>query len=101
MSTDTSVNNDAEDYSVADKDIPLRDDIRFLGRMLGDTLREQEGDSTFDLVENIRQTAIRFHRDQDLEARQELDAILVDLSNKSTVSVVRAFSYFSLLSNIH
>ncbi|MDH5553369.1 MAG: phosphoenolpyruvate carboxylase, partial [Nitrosomonas sp.] len=56
--------------------------------------------ATFDLVENIRQTAIRFHRDQDPEARQELDAILVDLSNKSTVSVVRAFSYFSLLSNI-
>lgn len=100
MSTDTSVNNDAENNSVADKDIPLRDDIRFLGRMLGDTLREQEGDATFDLVENIRQTAIRFHRDQDPEARQELDAILVDLSNKSTVSVVRAFSYFSLLSNI-
>ena len=99
MSTDTSVNNDAEN-TVADKDIPLRDDIRFLGRMLGDTLREQEGDLTFDLVENIRQTAIRFHRDQDPEARQELDTILVDLSNKSTVSVVRAFSYFSLLSNI-
>ena len=100
MSTVTPANNDSEINSIADKDIPLRDDIRFLGRMLGDTLREQEGDSTFDLVENIRKTAIRFHRDQDPEARQELDAILDDLSNKSTVSVVRAFSYFSLLSNI-
>ena len=100
MSTVTSVNNDSENDSVADKDIPLRDDIRFLGRMLGDTLREQEGDYTFDLVENIRQIAIHFHREQDPKARQELDAILADLSNKSTVSVVRAFSYFSLLSNI-
>jgi phosphoenolpyruvate carboxylase len=30
-----------------DKDSPLREDIRLLGRMLGDTLREQEGDTTF------------------------------------------------------
>ena len=53
-----------------DKDLPLREDIRFLGRMLGDKLREQEGDAAFELVENIRQTAIRFRRDQDPQARQ-------------------------------
>ena len=40
--------------------IRLREDIRLLRRMLGDTLREQEGEPTFDLVESIRQTAIRF-----------------------------------------
>ena len=37
----------------SDKDSPLREDIRMLGRMLGDTLREQEGDAVFDLIENI------------------------------------------------
>ena len=68
--------------------------------MLGDTLREQEGEPTFDLVENIRQTAIRFRREQDPKARQELDTILNQLSNKATVAVVRAFSHFSQLSNI-
>lgn len=83
-----------------DKDLPLRDDIRFLGRMLGDTLREQEGDEAFELVENIRQTAIRFRRDQDPQARQELEVILSRLSDKASLPVVRAFSYFSLLSNI-
>ena len=82
------------------KDDPLREDIRLLGRMLGDTLREQEGEPTFDLVENIRQTAIRFRRDQDLKARQELDELLNQLSNKATEAVVRAFSQFSQLSNI-
>lgn len=82
------------------KDDPLREDIRLLGRMLGDTLREQEGEPTFDLVENIRQTAIRFRREQDPKARHELDTILNQLSNKATVAVVRAFSYFSQLSNI-
>lgn len=86
--------------SKSDKDSPLREDIRFLGRLLGDTLREQDGNSAFDLVENIRQTAIRFHRDQDLKAREELDAILNRLSDKDSLSVVRGFSYFSLLSNI-
>ena len=34
-----------------DKDLPLKEDIRLLGRLLGDTLREQEGDETFDLIE--------------------------------------------------
>ena len=90
--------SDHTDSSV--KDDPLREDIRLLGRMLGDTLREQEGEPTFDLVENIRQTAIRFRREQDPKARHELDMILNQLSNKATVAVVRAFSQFSQLSNI-
>lgn len=96
MSTADSENNKL----ATDKDLPLREDIRFLGRMLGDTLREQEGEVAFELVENIRQTAIRFHRDQDPQARHELDTLLNQLSSKKTVPVVRAFSYFSLLSNI-
>ena len=100
MSTADSENNVAKNRLVHDKDLPLREDIRLLGRMLGDTLREQEGEAAFELVENIRQNAIRFHRDQDPKARDELDRLLNQLSSKSTVPVVRAFSYFSLLSNI-
>ena len=92
--------NFSDDKSTEDKDLPLREDIRLLGRMLGDTLREQEGEIAFDLVEKIRQTAIRFHREQDPDARRELDRILSELSNRATVVVVRAFSYFSQLSNI-
>ena len=100
MSATDSENSVTNNKLVNDKDLPLREDIRFLGRMLGDTLREQDGDSAFELVENIRQTAIRFHRDQDLKARDELDEILNQLSDKDSLPVVRAFSYFSLLSNI-
>ena len=48
----------------AEKDLPLRDDIRLLGRILGDTVREQEGETVFDVVERIRRTSIRFHRDE-------------------------------------
>lgn len=90
----------AEPNSTNEKDHPLREDIRLLGRMLGDTIRDIEGEKTFSLVENIRQMAVRFHRDQDQDARRELDTILHHLSHKETIAVVRAFSYFSLLSNI-
>lgn len=100
MSSSVSGNNNSDKNHVDNKDLPLREDIRLLGRMLGDTLRQQEGEPTFALVESIRQTAIRFRREQDPNARQELDKILNRLSNKATVAVVRAFSYFSQLSNI-
>ena len=43
-----------------DKDLPLREDIRLLGRILGDTVREQRGAATFDTVERIRQSSIRW-----------------------------------------
>ena len=36
------------------KDQPLAEDIRHLGRILGDTLREQESAAAFELVERIR-----------------------------------------------
>jgi phosphoenolpyruvate carboxylase len=84
----------------ADKDLPLREDIRFLGRLLGDCVREQEGDAAFDLVETIRQTAVRFRRENDRAAGTELDRLLKRLSRDQTNSVVRAFSYFSHLANI-
>lgn len=100
MSTVTTENNNPDNELVADKDIPLREDIRLLGRMLGDALREQEGSPVFDLVEDIRQTAIRFHRKQDPEARKRLDDTLTQLNNQTIVPVIRAFSYFSLLCNI-
>src|SRR5215472_3569685 len=78
----------------------LRNDIRLLGRILGDTVRDQEGADVFDLVERIRQTSIRFHRDEDRAARRELESTLDGMSISETVRIVRAFSYFSHLANI-
>jgi phosphoenolpyruvate carboxylase len=49
--------------SGVDKDAPLKEDIRLLGRLLGDVLRDQEGEDVFDVVETIRQTAVRFRRE--------------------------------------
>src|ERR1700760_4581619 len=93
-----SVPRPAEDDS--DKDLPLRDDIRLLGRILGDTVREQEGEEVYELVEQIRKASIRFHRDNEIAARRELEATLDSLSADQTLAIVRAYSYFSHLANI-
>jgi phosphoenolpyruvate carboxylase len=84
------------------KDEPLRNDIRLLGRILGDTVREQEGDSVFEIVERVRQTAVSFARDGDngKNTRAELAALLDPLPRDTTQAVVRAFSYFLQLANI-
>ncbi len=90
----------AEEAAALEEDTRLRNDIRLLGRILGDTVRDQEGADVFDLVERIRQTSIRFHRDNDKPARRELELILDSMSIGQTVRIVRAFSYFSHLANI-
>ncbi|MGE5470415.1 MAG: phosphoenolpyruvate carboxylase [Bacteroidota bacterium] len=82
------------------KDEPLRNDIRLLGRVLGDTVRQQEGEAVFDIVERVRQTAVRFARDGDPAARAELATLLDPLPRDTTQAVVRAFSYFLQLANI-
>jgi phosphoenolpyruvate carboxylase len=96
---ETSTNR-GEDVAALEADARLREDIRLLGRILGDTVRDQEGEAVFDLVERIRTTSIRFHRDDDKPARRELEGILDGMSTAETVRIVRAFSYFSHLANI-
>jgi phosphoenolpyruvate carboxylase len=83
-----------------DKDIPLRDDIRLLGGILGDVVREQEGRPIFELVERIRRMSVRFHREADEDARRELAATLDGMSAAETDQVMRAYSHFSHLANI-
>ncbi len=86
--------------ATTDKDAPLKEDIRLLGRLLGEVLRHQEGEAVFTIVETIRQTAVRFRRESDPQAGAALDKLLKKLTRDQTNSVVRAFSYFSHLANI-
>jgi phosphoenolpyruvate carboxylase len=82
------------------RELALREDIRHVGRVLGDTVRQQQGEAVFATVERIRQISIAFRRDGDDSARRELEATLDSLSRESTIEVVRAFCYFSHLANI-
>jgi phosphoenolpyruvate carboxylase len=85
---------------ISSKDLPLREDVRLLGRILGETLREQEGEASYTLIENVRRAAVRFRKTQDDRDRVELEKTLDALSPSEALVVVRAFSYFSQLSNI-
>ena len=83
-----------------DKDLPLIEDIRLLGRILGDVIREQEGGPAYELVEQVRQLSVAFRRDADEAADKALKKLLKGLSSDQTVSVIRAFTYFSHLANL-
>ena len=83
-----------------DKDQSLREDIRRLGRILGDTVRQQHGEEMFSLIETVRQNSIRFRRDADHDAREALENTLDTLTNDQTTHLIRAFSYFSHLVNL-
>ena len=79
---------------------PLVEDIRLLGRILGDVIREQEGAAAFDLIEEIRKLSVSFRRDEDHTADKALKKLLKGLTGDQTVSVIRAFTYFSHLANL-
>ena len=79
---------------------PLVEDIRLLGRILGDVIREQEGVAAFALIEQIRTLSVAFRRDADTAADKTLKKLLKGLSSDQTVSVIRAFTYFSHLVNL-
>jgi len=84
----------------AAKNRPLMEDIRLLGRLLGDVIREQEGKEAFELIERVRQLSVAYRLKKDASAGRVLDRLLKNLSADQTVSVIRAFSYFSHLANI-
>ena len=80
----------------------LREDIRFLGAILGDTIREQEGKVTFDLIENIRRLSVQFHRDGDAAAGKSLTTLLKGLSpdKAKQSSPVQSGAFLCLLKTI-
>ena len=101
----------------------LHDDVRLLGRLLGETVREHEGDEAFERIETIRRLSVAASRHKaseerpsakngrpqgtpdamdlgDSEADRKLDQLLRNLSAKEALTVIRAFSYFLHLGNI-
>ncbi|MEX2526679.1 MAG: phosphoenolpyruvate carboxylase [Gemmatimonadota bacterium] len=79
------------------KDEPLRDDVRLLGSLVGDVIREQGGENLFMVVEEARHAAIR--RREGVEgAAADVEAVLSGLSAGQAAEVIRAFStYFQVV----
>lgn len=96
---DTSL-PDAGERPAPAQDQALWDDIRLLGRLLGDTVRSQEGELMYEVVESVRRDSLSFRRDDNREALKELQGRLDALNRDQVTSVVRAFSYFSHLANL-
>src|SRR6266702_8639093 len=60
------------------KEAPLRRDVRSLGMLLGQVLREQAGEELFELEEDLRQKAIRRREAQAQGVIQEAEQLMQD-----------------------
>ena len=76
----------------------MREDIRLLGAILGDTVREQNGDDVFDLVERARVGSFQVRRSE--IDRAELASLFDGIDAKKAIPVIRAFTHFALLANV-
>ncbi len=94
------------------KELPLRRDVRSLGRLLGVVIREQAGLEAYEAEEQLRQLAIR-HREQERKSigkpgRSEADealldemtALIVNMDLKRTHQIVKSFAAFFELTNL-
>ena len=70
--------------------------IRLLGRLLGEVIRELQGQAAFDLVETMRRQSVGDFR----AGAGEIAGQLAALSQPDMLLLIRAFSIFSQLANI-
>ena len=84
---------DRDDIFFSKKDEPLRADVRELGAMVGDVIREQGGAALFDAVETARRTAIR-RREGDADAETELARLIRGRTPEDAAQLVRSFAMY-------
>jgi phosphoenolpyruvate carboxylase len=77
---------------------PMRADIRLLGTILGDTVREQNGREVFELVERARVESFRVRRSE--IDRADMVRMFDGIDIHQAIPVIRAFSHFALLANV-
>jgi phosphoenolpyruvate carboxylase len=86
-----------QDIMFEDKDQALRDDVRTLGTMVGDLIREQGGEELFEFVENARRRSIRRREDNE-KPGEELAKLVENLDPDRALQVIRSFStYFQMV----
>ena len=77
----------------------LSADIKLLGNLLGLVIRQQHGETAFELVEQIRADA-KARRSHDPDASAHLMATITDLYLDSRRVLIKAFGNFFQLINI-
>ena len=93
-----------KDIHFSEKDIPLRDDVRILGAMVGQLVEEQGGNRLFDAVEAARQASIQ-RRDGEPDSTQKLTRLVTPPTASEAEELIRAFStWFQVVNtaeNVH
>ena len=77
---------------------PRREDVRLLGRILGDVIRDQAGERVFDLIEDIRRASVAWRRDGGDASR--LHERLLRLSTHEAVQAAHGFALFLQMTNL-
>ena len=86
-----------QDITFEDKDQALRDDVRTLGAMVGDLIREQCGEQLFAFVEEARLRSIR-RREGNEKPGESLAELVGGLEHDEALQVIRGFStYFQMV----
>ncbi|MGB5334685.1 MAG: phosphoenolpyruvate carboxylase [Woeseiaceae bacterium] len=86
-----------QDITFEDKDQSLRDDVRTLGAMVGDLIREQSGEELYDFVETARLRAIRRREGNEVEG-EDLASLVESLEPELALQLIRSFStYFQMV----
>src|SRR5215469_7249755 len=78
----------------------LQQGIRFLGRLLGDVIRAEDGQAVFDQIEDVRRASVAFHREGTAAAAEAMSQRLVRLSLSETVRFAHSFACFLQMTNI-
>ncbi|ENU28831.1 phosphoenolpyruvate carboxylase [Acinetobacter sp. CIP-A165] len=78
---------------------PLREDVRLLGNLLGETLKQHAGQELFNQVEQIR-TLAKDARDGQIKAEKQLEQLFLNLKDEEILPLTRAFSHFLNFANI-
>ena len=79
---------------------PLQDQVRIAGKILGEVLKEQEGEDVFHAVEYLRKGYISLRHEDNEQTRQKLMDFIEKLDNHKLKQVTRAFNAFYVLTNI-
>ncbi len=87
-----------QDITFEGKDQALRDDVRTLGTLVGDLIREQCGDELFDFVESARVSAIRRRESNELPG-EDLVEFVSGQAPEFATEVIRSFSTYFQMAN--
>ncbi|WP_286952228.1 phosphoenolpyruvate carboxylase [Brevundimonas sp. UBA7507] len=78
----------------------LRDEVRLLGALLGEVIRDEGGQNLYDRIEAVRRASVAYHRDPASDDASELERLLGELSLDQAIGLTHGFAAFSLLANV-